>query len=214
VQTDPNGLLYMRARYYNPYLCRFLNADPAGFSASLNFYAYADGNPISLIDPFGLGAVEAAGGGSWLTRAFAGTALGDWMRGFEQGLQAWVAGEDLSRYTWSGSDKYLEGVTSGYKAVPNLVEVASFVAMGSAGGSATRAIGTTVRAEASVAGKETTYLYQKVGTAGEHLKFGITGNPATRYTAAELNGGQLRIIAQGERSEMLSLESSSPLPSY
>ena len=25
VQTDPNGLLYMRARYYNPYLCRFLN---------------------------------------------------------------------------------------------------------------------------------------------------------------------------------------------
>jgi hypothetical protein len=52
----------------------------------------------------------------------------------------------------------------------------------------------------------TTYLYQKVGAAGEHLKFGITGNPATRYTGAELNGGQLRIIAQGERSEMLRLE--------
>jgi RHS repeat-associated protein len=54
VQTDANGLLYMRARYYNPYLCRFLNADPAGFSGGLNFYAYADGNPVSLIDPFGL----------------------------------------------------------------------------------------------------------------------------------------------------------------
>ena len=47
----------MRARYYNPYLCRFLNPDPAGFSAGLNFYAYADGNPISYIDPFGLSAV-------------------------------------------------------------------------------------------------------------------------------------------------------------
>jgi hypothetical protein len=47
----------MRARYYNPYLCRFLNADPAGFSGGLNFYAYADGNPISLVDPFGLSAV-------------------------------------------------------------------------------------------------------------------------------------------------------------
>ncbi len=58
----------------------------------------------------------------------------------------------------------------------------------------------------TVAAKETTYLYQKVGAAGEHLKFGITGNPATRYTAAELNGGQLRIIGQGERSEMLRLE--------
>jgi len=32
VQTDPNGLLYMRARYYNPYLCRFINPDPSGFS--------------------------------------------------------------------------------------------------------------------------------------------------------------------------------------
>jgi RHS repeat-associated protein len=57
VMTDPNGLLFMRARYYNPYLCRFLNADPSGFGGGLNFYAYADGNPISMIDPFGLNAV-------------------------------------------------------------------------------------------------------------------------------------------------------------
>lgn len=56
VQTDANGLLYMRARYYNPFLCRFINADPSGFEGGLNFYAYADGNPVSLIDPFGLGA--------------------------------------------------------------------------------------------------------------------------------------------------------------
>ena len=35
VQTDSNGLLYMRARYYNPYLCRFLNPDPSGFSGGL-----------------------------------------------------------------------------------------------------------------------------------------------------------------------------------
>ncbi len=56
VQTDANGLLYMRARYYNPHICRFINADPSGFEGGLNFYAYADGNPVSLIDPFGLGA--------------------------------------------------------------------------------------------------------------------------------------------------------------
>jgi RHS repeat-associated protein len=65
VQTDPNGLLYMRARYYNPYLCRFLNSDPAGFSGGLNCYAYADGNPVSYLDPFGLGVTET-GGGSWV----------------------------------------------------------------------------------------------------------------------------------------------------
>ena len=54
VQTDSNGLLNMRARYYSPYLMRFLNADPIGFSGGSNWFAYADGNPISLSDPFGL----------------------------------------------------------------------------------------------------------------------------------------------------------------
>ncbi|MCS7338574.1 MAG: RHS repeat-associated core domain-containing protein [Verrucomicrobiae bacterium] len=69
VQTDPNGLLYMRARYYNPYICRFINPDPIGFSGGLNWYAYADGNPVSYLDPFGLwswsqtlGVVRAVGG--------------------------------------------------------------------------------------------------------------------------------------------------------
>ncbi|MGH7979045.1 MAG: RHS repeat-associated core domain-containing protein, partial [Limisphaerales bacterium] len=56
VQSDPNGLLYMQARYYSPYLCRFINPDPTGFKGGMNFYAYANGNPASMIDPFGLDA--------------------------------------------------------------------------------------------------------------------------------------------------------------
>jgi hypothetical protein len=56
------------------------------------------------------------------------------------------------------------------------------------------------------AGKGLTYLYQKVGPLGEHLKFGITKNPATRYTAEELAGGRLRILASGLREDMLVLE--------
>ena len=66
VQTDASGLLYMQARYYNPYLCRFVSADPAGFGGGLNHYAYANGNPVSLIDPFGLGAMGEMSGASWL----------------------------------------------------------------------------------------------------------------------------------------------------
>ena len=61
------GRAIHRARYYNPYLCRFLNPDPSGFGGGLNFYAYANGNPISYLDPFGLGAVGENGGTSWLS---------------------------------------------------------------------------------------------------------------------------------------------------
>ena len=54
VQTEKSGLLYMRARYYNPYLCRFVSADGSGFAGGLNWYAFANGNPVSYLDPFGL----------------------------------------------------------------------------------------------------------------------------------------------------------------
>lgn len=66
VMTDPNGLYHMRARYYNPYIKRFINADPSGQAGGLNFYAYADGNPISFIDPFGLAAVGENQPSSWV----------------------------------------------------------------------------------------------------------------------------------------------------
>ncbi len=58
VVTEPNGLIYMRARYYSPELRRFINADivhgEISDSTSLNRYAYVNGNPISFTDPFGL----------------------------------------------------------------------------------------------------------------------------------------------------------------
>jgi hypothetical protein len=45
-----------------------------------------------------------------------------------------------------------------------------------------------------------------VSAAGGHLKFGVTDDIIGRYSAAELNEGRLKVIAQGERSDMLSLE--------
>lgn len=58
VVTDGNGLYYMRARYYNPDIKRFINQDVVigsiTDSPTLNRYAYVNGNPISLNDPFGL----------------------------------------------------------------------------------------------------------------------------------------------------------------
>ena len=64
VVTDSNGLIYMRARYYSPELRRFINADiiagEISNAVTLNRYAYANGNPVSNTDPFGL-SVENRG---------------------------------------------------------------------------------------------------------------------------------------------------------
>ena len=58
VMNDKNGLYYMRARYYNPDIKRFINQDIIQGNIidgrSLNRYAYVNGNPVSLVDPFGL----------------------------------------------------------------------------------------------------------------------------------------------------------------
>jgi RHS repeat-associated protein len=49
--TDPSGLLQLGARFYWPELGRFLQQDPIG--DGVNWYAYADDNPLRYIDPEG-----------------------------------------------------------------------------------------------------------------------------------------------------------------
>lgn len=60
VQTDKNGLIHMRARYYQPNLGRFINQDPIGFAGGMNWYSYANGDPILNNDPRGLEVFAAA----------------------------------------------------------------------------------------------------------------------------------------------------------
>ncbi len=48
------GLYYYRARYYNPYIGRFLQTDPVGYGAGINWYAYCGNNPLGYTDPSGL----------------------------------------------------------------------------------------------------------------------------------------------------------------
>ena len=51
-------LLYLRARYYQPGTGRFITKDPwtgdVWRPGTLNFYTYAMGNPVGLVDPAGL----------------------------------------------------------------------------------------------------------------------------------------------------------------
>jgi len=85
--TEPNGFYYMRARYYDPQVGRFISEDPIGFEGGdVNLYAYVGNNPVNLIDPngelaffwhFGITYVAArnSGSGIWNSLKLAWNAM-------------------------------------------------------------------------------------------------------------------------------------------
>jgi RHS repeat-associated protein len=70
VLTEPTGVLAMQTRFYSPILQRFLSEDQSGFSGGANLYAFAAGDPIDLMDPFGLGQLNNASNGGMLASAW------------------------------------------------------------------------------------------------------------------------------------------------
>lgn len=54
IMTEPNGFYYMRARYYDPGVGRFISEDPIGFDGGgINLNAYVGNNPLMSVDPDG-----------------------------------------------------------------------------------------------------------------------------------------------------------------
>ena len=51
---DGSGYQYRRNRYYDPKTGRFTQEDPIGLAGGLNAYGFANGDPVSYSDPFGL----------------------------------------------------------------------------------------------------------------------------------------------------------------
>jgi RHS repeat-associated protein len=48
------GLYYVRARWYDPAMARFVSQDPIGLAGGMNTYAYAGNDPVNHRDPSGL----------------------------------------------------------------------------------------------------------------------------------------------------------------
>ncbi|MBZ0154619.1 MAG: DUF6531 domain-containing protein, partial [Alphaproteobacteria bacterium] len=87
VMAEPDNYYYMKARYYDAKIGRFVSEDPIGFAGGdLNLYAYVGNNPINFVDPSGLCAEAAEANiitnifkpdGTWqFALSVAGTALG------------------------------------------------------------------------------------------------------------------------------------------
>ncbi|RDH42197.1 RHS repeat-associated core domain-containing protein [Zooshikella ganghwensis] len=61
-EPDATGLIYYRARYYDPDTARFTQLDPKGFIDGVNRYTYALNSPMMFIDPWGTSTVKGANG--------------------------------------------------------------------------------------------------------------------------------------------------------
>ncbi|ADN36346.1 YD repeat protein [Methanolacinia petrolearia DSM 11571] len=103
-QTDSEtGLIYLRARYYDPETGRFISKDPfTGFATntqSLNRYTYVQNNPVRFTDP--------SGKVLWWVPGVAGAAIND----------AWYIGEVIGTYAATGENTFslctLAGRTAG-----------------------------------------------------------------------------------------------------
>ncbi|NOT13920.1 MAG: RHS repeat-associated core domain-containing protein [Methylococcaceae bacterium] len=125
--AENNNLYYMRARYYDAGVGRFISEDPIGFEGGLNLYAYVGGNPIMLVDPSGtiplLAIIPATGGlisgGFSAYNAYKSdknvfTAFGT---GFVSGAAGTLAGIGATAVT---GNPYFGGAAGG--AVGNLVD--------------------------------------------------------------------------------------------
>ena len=70
VTDEGGGLYFMKNRYYDSAMRRFLQRDPLRFAAGTNLYAYANNNPLSLVDPLGLASCLVSPGDTSLVLGF------------------------------------------------------------------------------------------------------------------------------------------------
>jgi RHS repeat-associated protein len=97
------GLLYYRARFYDPQVGRFLSEDPLGLSAGPNPFEYAYDNPLRYVDPTGNQPWQwALAGGAAAGEAAATGVLGAFAAAAGPPLLVAAAGAALVYGAWEG----------------------------------------------------------------------------------------------------------------
>ncbi len=118
VMTEPNGFYYMRARYYDPNVGRFVSEDPIGFEGGINLFVYASNNPLMFIDPSGLFDYEQL---LKNTRDYSGVAAwGTALSGFEPAALVFGAialGAEALRVGFYSKTPVIDTATMGVKVI-------------------------------------------------------------------------------------------------
>jgi RHS repeat-associated protein len=89
------SIVYLRARYYDPFIGRFISSDPLGGSTddtqSLNAYAYCENDPVGHIDPSGDIPIPVILAGAGAIGGILNQGLSDAITGQFSGPRAYVA---------------------------------------------------------------------------------------------------------------------------
>jgi RHS repeat-associated protein len=106
-EPDETGLVYYRARYYEPTLGRFVSMDPAGMPDGVNRYAYVGNDPVGMVDPSGMVASSVLAASGFTSYMPGGTMTDAPMGGFNAGAQRLPANQGQQANTW-GTQDYVE----------------------------------------------------------------------------------------------------------
>ena len=164
------NIYYNRARFYDAVAGRFLSEDPLGYSAGINQYSYANGNPAAFTDPQGKFIWILAGGliGGVVNTGFTYIANG-----------GNVTGTQLAAAFGGG---FVAGAL-GAAAGPLGGTIALELGLGSSGGIAAIGSAAVLSAGASAAGQEVSNLIDPChpGNVADAALWGGLGGAVGKY---------------------------------
>jgi RHS repeat-associated protein len=157
-EPDETGLIYYRARYYDPSTGRFVSRDPIGLRGGINQYSYVGNNPVNLIDPLGLqpqSPLMLAQGGNYFQTTM--TDVDNGLTSAVQSLAKVVPGGEGMRNATASYNAGNYG-TAALWGVGALADAALAVGTGGESAAAKTAISGVAKS-----GSELTTLYRSVG---------------------------------------------------
>jgi hypothetical protein len=152
----------------------------------LNFYAYANGNPVSYIDPFGLGAVGEDASTSWLS--LFGNGLNNTVSAIGQSMGQGLY--DATHLTWS-QDQYTQIYDQMYSTATPANPAATPYIEGTLGVTIA-AEGTLAAGAAAFTAGGTSIFYSGAGAEGVATGMAEAGEGSTIFNT--LGGSALRSL--------------------